>query len=489
MTEQTPLQAAGDAVERLREDLNTNYSSQPRFNGEVDPRQFFTSVFNWGKQAEEVEPGYKPNSRARDAWLIKYARKEPHLSGILNSVTAIDKNRSWSLTGGRNQVNRFTSIFHNWVAAPGLVGWRAGVASASLSYYNTDMGYVVELGREGQGGPLRALYHVDPTQCQLSGDNENPLSYFPPRAAMQKWGYDDFIRGTSMPSIEERYNGLGFCAVSRVVEIARLLTAVMEHDLEMMGAKAPRGLLILKGISESQWKSAMEARSEELNGEGYQYFAPVAVLASMVDADAKLVALSQLPAQFDMKTFTDLMMFTYALSFGYDPIEFWPVQFGSLGRGEETAIQKEKATAKGGQDFARSHQEQIQDVIPETLQFEYEERDDAGELLAAQVADAWGKVITSISPFLTPEEARAFLAEHNIIPQHWTEMLEEAEATDVEDSEDIQGEDSSGDNAGPTPAPEPAASLGAPETRGSQTNAGQFAGIPLCVAHRPNLPR
>lgn len=462
--ERKALEAAGEAVERAREDLSQNFSTQPRFTGEINPRDFFTSVFNWGKQAEEAEPDYRPNSRKRDSWLVKFARREPHLKGVLNSVTSIDKNRSWTLTGGRNQVNRFTDIFHSWVAAPGLVGWRAGISSAAMSYYATDMGYVIELGREGKGGPLRRFYHVDPTNCVLTGNADTPLAYFPPQADKQAWGYDDFIRGASNPNIEEKYSGLGFCAISRVVEIARLLIAVYEHDMEMMGAKAPRGLLLLKGINETQWKQAMEARGEELTGEGYQYFAPVAVLASMVDADAKLVALSQLPAQFDMKTFTDLMMFTYALSFGYDPIEFWPVQFGSLGRGEETAVQKEKATAKGGQDFARNHQEQVQDVLPDTLQFEYDERDDAGDLMAAQVADAWGKVITAISPFLSPAESRAFLAEHDIIPRHWAEIDQESESTDIADVEDLQGEDDSGEGDN-VPAPDPTAAPIVPATK------------------------
>src|SRR5690242_20297214 len=126
----------------------------------------------------------------------------------------------------------------------------------------------------------------------------------------------------------------------------------------------------------------MAARDAALAGENYKYFDAVAVLASgAADVDAKLVALSQLPAGFDRRTFTDLLMFGYALVFGYDPIEFWPVQFGALGRGNETQIQHDKATGKGGLDFALGFQEQLQENLPDTLQYDLDQRDQDADLI------------------------------------------------------------------------------------------------------------
>ena len=59
----------------------------------------------------------------------------------------------------------------------------------------------------------------------------------------------------------------------------------------------------------------------------------VEVIASggMEQADAKLVALSQLPTGFDREVFTDQLMYGYSLVFGFDPTEFWPVNAGALG--------------------------------------------------------------------------------------------------------------------------------------------------------------
>ena len=172
------------------------------------------------------------------------------------------------------------------------------------------------------------------------------------------------------------------------------MLGIYEHDQEMVGAKAPRGLLILQNIDEKQWEDAMSSRKEKLTQREQEWFDSVAVLAQNGSeaVDAKLIALSQLPANFDLKTFTDLLMFSYALVFGYDPSEFWTVNTGVLGRGNETAIQHNKATGKGGLDFILSYQDRLQQVIPETVLFEFEQRDVGGELDSAQLSKAWAEV-------------------------------------------------------------------------------------------------
>ncbi len=409
-------------------------SAQARFSGKA-PADFFMDILRWVERAELKAPEYQADSRNRDAWLSSFWRLEPHLAGVLSSVVSIDSNRGWSLTGGRNQVMRYSRILHNWLAAPGLYGWRPGASSASLSFYTSDLGGVVEAGRDGEGGPLRALFHVDPTVCRLTGEIETPLEY-----KTAKWKEGDFMRVASMPDIREKFKGLGYCAVSRCLELAAIMVAVFRHDQEQLGARAPRGLLLIQGISQDQWTQAMTARKVELDAEGFKYFNAVAVLASQLDIDAKLVALSQLPANFDLQKFVSLLMYGYALCFGYDPSEFYPVQFGSLGRGTEMEVQHQKATGKGGLNFVLSLQEQLQrpDVLPETIQFEYEQRDDQGEIAAAGVQKAWVDVYKAIRESglqadggaISREEMRSLLAEKGIIPREWTEVEEDVQETD-----------------------------------------------------------
>lgn len=156
------------------------HSKQPRFERvKTTPKGVpgldFMSVLRWYHSEVENEPDYVPNSRKRDEWLSNVWRNEPHLAGVIGSVVSIDTNRGWTLEGGRNQVYRYTTVFHEWSAAPGMAGYRPGCAAASQSFYYTDIGGIIELGRDGQSGPLRKLYHVDPTRCVLTNDSELPL--------------------------------------------------------------------------------------------------------------------------------------------------------------------------------------------------------------------------------------------------------------------------------------------------------------------------
>lgn len=404
-------------------------SRQPRF----EPGEVYQSVLRWVTNASLQEPPYVADSRKRDSWLRRFWRTEPHLAGVLDSVTAIDKNRSWTLTGGRNQVARYQRVLRE---SEGGQGWRYFASEQSLSYYTADIGAIAEVGRDGEDGPLRALFHVDSARCRLVGNPEQPLEYRPARSVgdVQRWGDGDFFRCVSLPDGDEELFGLGYCALSRCLELAKLMVAVYQHDLEKLGAHAPKGLLLLRNISQNQWNDAMTVRDATLNNREQQFYGAVSVLASMGpdEIDAKLVALSQLPDGFDLEVFTNQLMYGYALCFGYDPIEFWPVDSGALGRGRETEIQHKKATGKGGMDFALTFQDHLQRELPEALAFVYEERDQTGHLLEAEVAMAWANVANVLYQngvgILTQEQVKSLLVDKGIIPSAWTETEEDVQA-------------------------------------------------------------
>ena len=431
---------------------NGKYSVQPRFTGEEDADGIFMATYQWVENAYKTEPDYKAVSATRDEWLRKFIRMEPNLQGVMKSVVDIDKNRGWRMIGGRNQVLRYTDVMHGFQCAPDLYGWRPSLASLSQSFWGTDLGALTELGRDGEGGPLRALYTVDPVTCTLTGDIDKPLKY-KLKGKNQYWSIEDYIRVASLPYTDEKFHGLGFCAVSRCLELAKLMIAVYEYDKEALSARAPRGFMLLQGISQNNWRTAMKARDAELDAEGYDYFDNIAVLASNAKVDAKLFALSQLPTSFNLREWMDMLLFGYAVCWGYDASEFWPVQFGALGRGTETEIQHEKATAKGRLDFVLGFQEQLQWALPATLDFEFDQRDEQGDLIHASVNQAWVNVVKSMyesngvegQSLVSHDEARVLLSRYGVIPSSWapddlTQITDEdsgEEEAPVEDVEDI----------------------------------------------------
>ena len=388
------------------------------------PTDFFAQMYHYlSDDLMANEPAWVPDSRKRDRWLSDIWKIEPHLAGVVYSVVSIDKNRTWSLIGGRNQVSRYTDIL---LSADNGDGWRQFMSKASTAYHTSDMGTLVEVGRFGKNGPLRAIYSVDPTACVLTGNRKYPLEY-----QGVKWRNYDFFRVAALPSFLEEYHDLGTCAVSRSVELTKLMYAIYQHDLEKLGAQAPKGLLLLQNITQDQWKEAMVSHRVDNANEMRNWFGGVAVLAQVGfdSIDAKLVALSQLPDGFDLEVFTEILMYGYALCFGYDPIEFWPVGAGVIGRGRETEIQHLKATGKGGADFAVSLQERLNEHIPEAVTFTFEHRDAEGLMADSAIAENWAQVIDYLyqkgEGVLSREQALSLLAEHGIVPEEWSRSIEE----------------------------------------------------------------
>lgn len=441
------LAVAEAAIERAKK---TADSKQPRFD-QANPESVWNSVYRWAVRAETAAPPYMSFSPRRDQFLRNFWHLEPHLAGVLNGVIAIDKNRGWSITGGRNQVNRYTDVLHGAKAAPGMAGWRNFFSSQALSFYTTDMGTVCELGTDGQGGPLRALYHTDSAHCWLTGVDEAPLRYEPGMLGTsdgplgiggQGWKADEFFRVVSMPSDDENFRGLGFCAVSRCLELAKIMVAVYLHDQEVLRARMPDGLLLLQNISQDQWDTAMALREAQMNAKERQFFGGVYVLATagIDQVDAKLVALSNLPAGFDLQTFTDQLMYGYALAFGYSPREFWPVSSGALGTATESQTQDDNSTGKGERDFILNYQEQLQEQLPPAILLEFDERDAKGDLDIAGIEQAKADIIETKASWavngqavLTADQIMQLAAEQELIPAEWTAAEEDITATDTDD--------------------------------------------------------
>ncbi len=437
------IDRAAEQIERVQ--AQNVESKQPRFS--MDRRQvaqFFQQIYGVAKEAIFNEPAYAADSSRRDTWLAKVVRKEPYLLGILQSVVSIDKNRGFTLVGGKIQVKKFINILHNFQVAPDLFGWRNGMSVSAQNYYQADLGAVVEIGRSQLNGPLAALYTVDPTKCRLTGKIETPLKYNNGPADKQLWEPTDYFRVASFPSPSESMNGLGLCAISRCLELAKLLVSVFEHDREKLGSKAPKGILTINGgLTLDQWLRSLEESASDLKSLEREYYSGVQVLVGEMGANisVELTPLSSLPDDFNQEQFANMIIYGYALAFGYDPREFWPVSGGSLGTGRETEEQHRKATSKGGLDFALGFQEKLQDELPETIEFEFEQRDVSGDIAEVDFRKKQLEIIDQMyqsvnarqEVLITQPEARQLLVDANLIPDTWTPEEEDVQVSDTDD--------------------------------------------------------
>lgn len=436
------LDVAGAQLERAQ--AAAVESKQPRFAlTRTQAVNLFNQIYGVAKEAIFNEPPYAADSTRLDTWLAKVVKKEPYLLGILQSVASIDKNRGWTLVGGKIQVKKFVNILHNFQIAPDLFGWRNGLSVSAQNFYQSNLGAVVEIGRSQINGPLAALYTVDPTKCRLTGKQEAPLKYNNGPRDKQYWEPTDYFRVTSFSSPVESMNGLGMCAAYRSIELAKLLVSVFEHDKERLGSKAPKGILTINGVSQPQWLQSLEESTVDLKTLEREYYSGVQVLAQDGGPEIKvaLTSLSNLPEQFDHRQFVDMIIYGYALAFGYDPREFWPVSSGSLGTATESESQFRRASSKGGLDFILGFQERLQDELPETVEFEFEQRDVQGDIAESEYRrkelDIIEGMFTSINSnqenLITLPEARQLMVDAKLIPDDWTPEDEDVQAADTDD--------------------------------------------------------
>lgn len=428
------LDVVAEVVERK---VGQDESRQPRFADQTT--SVFRRIYRWTKTCMQNEPGPNAPVREWDRWYRSFVLSEPLLVGVYNSAVQIDKNRGWTLTGGRNQVTQFTERFHSFKSFETTQGWRAHVDWCAQSFYSTQMGFVAEVGRQGRAGPLATLWSVDPCQCELLASNEKPLRYYSTIGGSQDWTPQDFIRAASLVRIEERALGIGYPAVARCYDLAKIMVGIYDHYEQKLGTKTPDGIVTGKFISEEQWRIAMEAHNEIMAGNSDSYLNSLAtIMSSGADMpEFALTILSSMPDRWNFIEWTQNLMRGYALAFGYQSSEFWPESQGVMGRGKEEETQHRAATGKGGKDFSLAYQEQLQSLLPPTLEFEFEERDVAGELEDAEVTLKKAQTITELTKWLvnqgsvlTVAQIMQLAAEQDLIPEEWTPQEEDVTATD-----------------------------------------------------------
>jgi hypothetical protein len=377
-------------------------------------------------------PPYGVDWRKSEAFLQSVWRQDPYWAGVVRQVAAIDANRGWELVGGRNQVNRFKPVMHRHIVAPDIIGHHEGMEAGSVAFHTSNIGCIKELARDGEGGPIRGFWHVPPLNARLTGEIETPLE-----VDGIKWLGDDYLRVTTMADVTGTNPGYGFCSTHAMLEMMKIMVAVVAYKQEKLAARLPQGFLLGSGISEQQFDDAMNARTGSLDGMNREAFGGLAVLISEGQIDLKLVGLSQLPDNFNEEDFVTMYMNLAALTVGYDPAEFWPVRTSGLARGsEEARAQKQKASGKGEKTFILRYFERLREVFPKTLDILPDERDDSGELVIAEIAKAKKDVIMGLYAegmgIVSRDEARSLAAEQDLLPRDWTLIEEEAVATDTE---------------------------------------------------------
>lgn len=432
-------------------------------------------------RVDEELPPYTTDTRKRDEALQVLWKSENLLSGVVSSAVSRDKNRGWTLRGTARQVAFYSKRLHG---VHDNKGWRQFISMNATEWYTTNFGYISEIGFRSRNGNAETMWNMDATRCRLSSDPKNPVHYYPKSGAKMKLPDWTYIHGNSMPSFEEKFNYAGFCALERCLLFTRLMIGIFQHQLEKIGVAPPKGFLHMSGVTRNEWmQSVAQFREDRLNQDSAFYENVMGIFTRDPNSKINLIGLSQLPDNFTLKDFVDVLMQGYALAFGFPVGEFWSIETGSFGRTGEMNIQQEQAYAKGELDFALSLQEQLQShFLPPSLSFTFDQRNDKGEFLQSEIKRENAKIIRELymagfqfqqlasedsedeeevteekveevvravmqnipkvneqsQSLITREEARNLLVDAGIIPASWLEGGDQTDEaiTDLQESRD-----------------------------------------------------
>ncbi|HEY65558.1 MAG TPA: hypothetical protein G4O02_13410 [Caldilineae bacterium] len=397
----------------------------------------------WEVVQEDIPAWGKPGRAEK---LREFARAEPILAGALASMVSKVVSLDWQITGGRNRVRRYHEVLSE---AEDGAGWSFLLDRWTQDYLNTDLGGVVELARDGRNGPVVALYNLDSARLTLTGNADVPLRYVPHLTQKPIPLYPgDFSRAVDMPSPDERYFSLGFCAVSRALKVARVLLALYNYEEEQLRDLPPKGVVAITGMTMPEVQEAFKLYEARRKSKEQTTFKGVLWLAAqanpMQPIDVKITPFSTLPDHFDKEQAITLYVFTLSLDFGVDVREFWPASQAGATKAE-AEIQHQKALGKGFGRLVSGIERAINwDVLPDGLEFAFDQKDAQDDLLRAQIHE---KVIVNVRKLWEPnpltgaglidtDEARRMLVEAEAVPA-W---LATGQDVTLHSTEDLESE-------------------------------------------------
>lgn len=294
-------------------------------------------------RAGELIPAYW--SRARDVELSRYALKVDHVSSAFSmfiskfasiplkivprdaSIKAHVKQAS-DLTANINELSNFGK------------GWTASFAPQMLlSYITQDNGMTAEIIGDGKPDQERRGFYgiafLDPSKVQRTSNVTYPIIYWDigpgGTGNRYKMHYTRVMTATSMQSTYARLNGIGFCALSRLINTAQHLLDLATTEQEELGSRPKRRLIIgKKGITAQEIVNAFMMADKQMDNEGLSRYSKSVVIAATTKPTAQneieldIKDLAAVIKGDDKERSITLGMFLIALALNIPPRWLWP---------------------------------------------------------------------------------------------------------------------------------------------------------------------
>jgi hypothetical protein len=358
------------------------------------------SITNWLVEAGDMLPPWW--SRARDRQLSRIWQGFDHLAtaiynaqakivGIPLTVKAVDPNNAKHA----EEAEMMTYILD--VTTDFARTWQYTYSKYVLDLLTQDNGAFLEIIGDGspdgpiQGRPL-TLRHLDASRCIRTGHHEFPVLYMADDNKRYKIHWTRIISSSQMPSPREEMNGVGFCAVSRCLNIAQSLSDMVGYKLERLGSRPHNQMLVGKGITGLQIMEALARVESEASARGLsRYASTVAVGSENPDISIERLDLTHMDP-FDEESSTNLGMYIISAAFGMDAEELWPTSGGRGGSKGDAGLKKMRSRGRLPQQIIKDLVTQINfKFLPPYLRLVADHQDDEQDMQRANVKDIRGR--------------------------------------------------------------------------------------------------
>jgi len=232
------------------------------------------------------------------------------------------------------------------------------------------------------------------------------------------------VATADMPSPVETVNGVGLCAVSRVLRHAQFHRDISIRDRERSSGIDPKTLNLVSGISKQEIQNALGVHKEGQEEQGYLRYSKPVILSTVDPTKAvsvETIDLAPKPNEWDYDVQMKWYITLLSMAIGVDYQDLAPLPSRGIGGSQQSLILHEKSKGKGPEYFMKTieHIFNFHGIIPKNVTFEYEEKDIAEEVERADIHNTYSVALKNYvdSGILSPQGARNIMLDAGVIPQ------------------------------------------------------------------------
>jgi len=343
-----------------------------------------------------IPPWWSPY---RDRELRKFWKRCDHLAGAVYTMEA----RMQAITKKVVPVNphirehqiqaeRYTEILDQ---TPEFgEGWHAFYGKFIEEILTQDNGVFVEVIGDGPSdGPIMGTPYsiaiLDSSHCQRTGNIDFPVIFYDENGKPHKLHRSRVMVASQMSSPDRNMFGVGFCAASRVVNVAQTLIDILVFKQEKLGSRPHQAILVTKGgLDPQDVANAFILAESNMDNQGLTRYSKVVLTGSstIMDADIREIALNSLPEGFDEYNSTILGIAAIALGFGVDARELFPAMGGGATRADAMLSHLKQRGKSPGQLIELTEKLFNQKFLPPYLRLTFDYQDDAQDRQSAEIS-------------------------------------------------------------------------------------------------------